>query len=78
MRQVTVPNSAHVTRDLVVGGPDGLGQAFVAFLGDVTAVVDPERVQVQLETMVSPLLLPAAQHATLGVHQQAVEIKDNR
>src|SRR3954470_6467560 len=62
----------------VVGRSDRCRQRQVSRLVRITAVVGEKADRVELETMPPPLPTPALQQRALRIHQQAVEVKDQR
>jgi molybdate transport repressor ModE-like protein len=61
----------------VVASTDRFREKGGAFGIHVTAVLGEERVRVQFQTPLSPLMLPTAEQRGLGVHQQPVEVEDH-
>jgi hypothetical protein len=78
VQPIPVRAAAGVARRPVEVRPDRLGEQRVPLLGHVPAVVGEEPLRVEDEAVLLPLVAPALQQRALGIHQQAVEVEDQR
>src|SRR5882757_1330931 len=62
----------------VVARANQFGQYRVPLIRDVAALIDRERIEIQGQAMLRVFVLPALDHGTLGIHQQTIEVEDNR
>jgi hypothetical protein len=73
-----VRHAQRVARRPVVGRPDGLGERGVTQVVRVAAMVGEEAGRIEFQSVSPPLPAPALQQRGFRIHQQAVEIEDQR